>query len=320
MAEPRVTAAMCAQTRGLAEPRLSADGRTVAFVATAAGQPALVTVPVTGGPERIVTADPVPSRGGVFDWLPDGSGLVYAGRDRALWVVRASGGAPRRVAYHEAPIAAPAVSPDGTRVAYVIDQRDVAVASLLSGGPWPVRLSAGADFAADPSWSADGEFVAWHEWDVPHMPWDESRWAVAPADGSGVVATMVREGVQVQQPRFAPVGSDLAFLSDASGWLNLWVFGPERDNEHPLVDEPFEHGGPTWGNGNRTHTWSPDGRRLAFTRNEQGFGRLCVVRLADGDVGAVAKGVHSGLSWRGATLAALRSGAVTPPQLVAYDT
>lgn len=123
----------------------------------------------------------------------------------------------------------------------------------------------------------------------------------------------------VQQPRFAPVGTDLAFLSDATGWLNLWTFGPERDADAPLVAEPFEHGEPTWGQGQRSFAWSPDGNAIAFCRNEAGFGRLCVVRLADGSVRQVARAVHGALSWRGSTLAALRSGGTTPTQLVAYD-
>jgi len=144
----------------------------------------------------------------------------------------------------------------------------------------------------------------------------------APADGSGTPEVVAGgPGVQVAQPRPAPPtaaggpgAGALAHLSDASGWLNVWV-----DGRH-LVDEPFEHGDPPWGPGQRSLAWSPDGRRLAFTRNEAGFGRLCVVDVADGTVRAVAKGVHGGLSWAADRLVAVRSGARTPTQLVAYDT
>src|SRR5690606_16557590 len=87
----------------------------------------------------------------------------------------------------------------------------------------------------------------------------------------------------------------------------------------PLVPEPFEHGPPTWGGGVRTVCWSPDGRRLAFTRNEQGYGRLCVVDVASGAVRDVAKAVHVGLSWEGDRLVAVRTGGVTPHAVVAYD-
>ena len=33
----------------------------------------------------------------VFDWLPDGSGLVYAGSDGGLWLQPVVGGPPRRI-------------------------------------------------------------------------------------------------------------------------------------------------------------------------------------------------------------------------------
>ena len=57
-----------------------------------------------------------------------------------------------------------------------------------------------------------------------------------------------------------------------------------------------------------------------FVRNELGFGRLCVVDVALRAVKEVAKGVHHSLSWVGERLVAVRSGARTPNQLVAYDT
>jgi acetyl esterase/lipase len=183
-----------------------------------------------------------------------------------------------------------------------------------------VRLTpADSDFAFDPCWSADGEFVAWHSWRTPHMSWDVSTWMLAPVDDPTTLIELPVDGFAVQQPRFAPVGSELAYLSDRSGWLNLTVFGPERDAEHPLVAEPFEHGEPAWGMGQRSFAWSPDGAAIAFCRNEAGFGRLCVVDVAAGAVRQVAKAVHGGLHWRGRTLVATRSGGTTPTQLVVYD-
>ncbi len=322
-----ISAAMLASGRDLSEPRVSPDGQRVVFVASSGGRTALVVVPVTGGPERRLSTEPEPragrlTSGGVLDWLPDSSGVVYVARDGDLWLQPVVGGAPRRITRQPAGegAAAPAVSPAGRRVAYVVDDRHVAVAPIDPAEGWPVRLSAhDAEFSCDPSWSADGAFVAWHAWRPPAMAWDESVWMVSPADGSGVVAAWGAEDLAVQQPRFSPAGSDLAFLCDATGWLNLWVFGPERSGDAPLVAEAFEHGESTAGQGQRSLAWSPDGSAIAFCRNETGFGRLCVVRLADGVVREVAKAVHGGLSWRGSTLVALRSGATTPTQLVAYD-
>jgi len=321
---PAITAAMCAYGRTLAEPRLSPDGEQVAFLAASYGRAQLVVVPAAGGPEQVLTAAPPPRAapsygGGCFDWVPGTGELVYVAGDGGLWVVPVDGGAPRALPTR-GPAAAPAVSPDGRWVAHVVDGRDVAVVAL-DGEQWPVRLSVGADFCFDPAWTADGTSVVWHEWDVPDMPWDGGRLLQRAADGSGrPVRVAGGEGVQVQQPRPGPDGR-LAYLSDASGWLNVCV-----DGEH-VVAEPAEHGDPSWGPGQRSFCWSPDGTQLAFNRNEAGFGRLCVApstRARTGGADAVgvvdvAKGVHGGLSWVGRRLAAVRSGARTPTQLVVYE-
>ena len=58
---------------------------------------------------------------------------------------------------------------------------------------------------------------------------------------------------------------------------------------------------------------------MAVSRNEAGFGRLCVLDVATGVTRDLDRGVFSGLSWVGGPIAALRSGARTPDQLVVLD-
>jgi dipeptidyl aminopeptidase/acylaminoacyl peptidase len=308
----------------LAEPRLSPDGSTVAVAITAGGRGHLALIAVAGGPELTLTADPAVAPaasygGGVYDWLPSGDGLVYVAADGGLYLQPVLGGPPRRL-LADGPIAGPAVSPDGGKVAYVLDGRHVAVASLAEGGPWPVRLSAGADFAFDPVWSPDGTRVAWVEWDVPAMPWDDSRIVVAAADGSTPPVAVLWPGpVAASQPRFAPDGAALGVLCDASGWVNLWRAAPDGSDPVPLLAEPAEHGGPSWSPGERSWVWSPDGRQIAFCRNEEGFGRLCLLDVATGTVRDLDRGVYGGLSWSKGLIAGIRSGARTPTQVVVVD-
>ncbi len=82
---------MCVAGRELTEPKLSPDGSYVAFVATMGGSSAIVVVAAAGGPERVLTTLPPPAAGrgfggGCFDWLPDGSGVVYAAVGGDLWL------------------------------------------------------------------------------------------------------------------------------------------------------------------------------------------------------------------------------------------
>jgi dipeptidyl aminopeptidase/acylaminoacyl peptidase len=289
---------MCTAGRTLASAQASPDGSQVAVHVVDGAGSRLVVVPAEGGPERVVAVDPPPT---AFCWTADGACLVTATADRRLCLTPLSGGPGRTIAQHDDRLSAPAVSPDGTRVAYVADDRQVLVVRLDGVEP-PVTVSGAADFAFDPAWSPDSRTLVWHEWDVPDMPWDGGR--IVTSDGR-----VVAEG-GVQQPRFSADGR-LGYLSDESGWLNVHVEG------RPLVSEPFEHGDPAWGQGQRSWCWSPEGREAAFNRNESGFGRL-VVSDGAGGVRELGKGVHRSITWSPSGIYAIRTGAKTPTQLVRY--
>jgi dipeptidyl aminopeptidase/acylaminoacyl peptidase len=293
---------------------------------------------------RIATADvPVSSsvsRGvAACAWAPD-SQLVYVGADGRLLVTAAdpgcAAGPPRTL--DPGRVASPAVSPDGRFVAYAVerdDTSDIAVVPV-DGSAWPVRMTTGVDWCWDPAWSADGTELVWHEWDDPNMPWDESRVVRRGFDGRGPVGDVVRvaggDGVATGQPRFSPDGSHIGWVSDATGWMNVWVAQADGSGARPLLGpggEPHEHAEPSWGPGQRSWCWSPNGTAIVLCRNEDGFGRLVHVRVADGASEGLSKGWHRGLAWvdprDSATgdalgdrhdLWAVRSGGATPHQVV----
>ena len=114
---PDITPEMCVAGRDLTEPKLAPDGSSIAFVATSAGSSAIVVVAADGGPERMLTTLPLPAAGrglggGCFDWLPDGSGIVYAAVGGELWLHSIAGGAVRRLTRHgpDARVEAPMVA------------------------------------------------------------------------------------------------------------------------------------------------------------------------------------------------------------------
>ena len=308
---------MCLSGRELGEPRPSPDGVTLAFTVRWESAAAIVLMPLAGGPERIVTTAPQPATargfgGGCFAWVPDSSALVYAARDGDLWLQPVPGGPPRRIS-SVAPdrrVEAPVVSTDGAFVVAVVDQAEVWRWPLHGEGS-PGRLDDGsADFVFDPYITTCGTTLVWQAWNVPDMPWDASRVQRVTFDGE--VRDELCGAGAMQQMRNLPDGSGIC-VRDDGGWLNLWHDGA------PLVDEHFEHAEPSWSMGQRSFAVSPDGARVAFTRNEHGFGRLCIVDLASHAVAEVGRGVHGQLAWSGNEIVALRSGARTPTQVVAYD-
>ena len=185
---------------------------------------------------------------------------------------------------------------------------EVAVAAL-DGDDGPTVLST-ADYAWDPACSPDGRLVAWHEWDLPNMPWDGSRIVVAGRDGRAPHVVAGGDDESVGQPRWSPDGRRLGFVTDRDGWWNVWTVAPDGRDARPVLPEACEQAEPPWGPGQRSYAWSPDAAAVALVRNEDGFGRLVVVG-ADGAT-ARAAGWHHGLDWGPAGIAAVRSGARTP--------
>jgi dipeptidyl aminopeptidase/acylaminoacyl peptidase len=318
-----ITVDMVLAGRELTEPKPSPAGDVVVFAVGWGTEVALVSVPVGGGPERIITSGtrPAPGRGlggGCFDWLPDGSGIVHAGGDGNLWLQPMPGGAARQLTRVDDGVrfAAPAVACDGRSVAAVTDQAEVWEFAVDGRDATGVRLDDGsADFVIDPSpvSSRGAQGWAWQAWNVPDMPWDRSRAQIVTGPPRERVRAEVVPAASIQQIRRHPDGRLLS-VRDDTGWLNVWL------GDEPLIAEPVEHAGPTWGMGQRAYDVSPDGMRVAFTRNERGFGRLCVVDLATRQVTDVARGVHGQIGWRGDRVTALRTGARTPTQIVSYDT
>jgi dipeptidyl aminopeptidase/acylaminoacyl peptidase len=311
----------CVAVRDITEPRLSMDRSSVGYVSSVPGRTDIVVqaIDATGAPiglPRTVTDQPMPRAGrghggGCWCWSADAAAIVYAAVDGDLWWQPIDGATPTRLTrVGEGRAAqAPAVSSDGRFVAHVIDQTEVWSVSLADRVA--TRLDDGlADFCFDPAVAPGGDRVAWLEWDIPDMPWDAARIAVRTLADAHLVRH--RPAHSVQQPRWMPDGSMLS-VRDDRGWLNVWT------EDAPLLDEPIEHAGPTWGLGQRSYVASPTGERVAFTRNEGGFGRLCVFDRADGSVTELGRGVHGQISWEGNLIAALRSGARTPPEVVVYD-
>jgi dipeptidyl aminopeptidase/acylaminoacyl peptidase len=311
-----ISAERCIAGRELTEPQLSPDGTRLVYAMSSVGGASLMLSTLDGGPSRQLTAYPQPRTGrglggGCWCWAPDSAAVIYAGADGNLWLQPVPGGQVRRLTGHgpERTAQAPMVTPSGDGVVYSVDQLEVWLQPLPDGEPR--RLDDGsADFCFDPFVTPGGSGVVWQAWNVPDMAWDAARVQRVTFDGSATDS--FQPNGALQQPRAMPDGTEIC-IRDDGGWNNIWL------GDTPLVDEPFEHAGPTGGPGQRSFAPSPDGTAVAFTRNERGVGRLCVVEVATGVVREIARGVHAQLSWRGQRLTAIRTGARTPTQVVVYD-
>jgi len=311
---PLLDAPAVATVGTVAEPRWSPGGGRLAWIRASPLGTALV---VDGRP--VPDLVPAGTRGAASCWWGD-ERLVVAGPG-GLVTVRADGAGPGTLlAPALAPAAGRALAPAvGTGLVAYVDETDETcrvVVAPLDGTRGPRAVSTAA-WAFDPAWSPDGRLLAWHEWDEPDMPGDGSRIVVADLGAGETTVVAGGPGVAVGQPRFAPAGPvRLAFVSDRDGWANCTVVTP-TGAVATVFAEPAEHAEPTWGPGQRSFAWSPDGAALAWCRNESGFGRL-VTAAPGGPTAEWGKGWHHGLDWGPQGLAAVRSGARTPPTVAVY--
>jgi dipeptidyl aminopeptidase/acylaminoacyl peptidase len=116
-----------------------------------------------------------------------------------------------------------------------------AIASLPLGGGAEAAgqtLVAGNTFYASPRLSPDGARLAWLTWNHPNMPWDGCELWVAEVrdDGALGAAELVAGGPEesIFQPEWSPAGV-LHFVSDRTGWWNLYRWNEGRDSSLPLV-------------------------------------------------------------------------------------
>ena len=153
------------------------------------------------------------------------------------------------------------ITPDGASVVCIrevhhqfddgmVIEPDNQIVSIATDGSFQIKeLVVGADFYAFPRPSPDGEFIAWVQWLHPSMPWYGTElWVGQVVDGQIINARKLEggSGESVMQPEWS-AQTDLYFLSDRSGWSNLYRYSSEGSS---LVGGgEFDIAGPLWGLG-----------------------------------------------------------------------
>ncbi|WP_431879643.1 S9 family peptidase [Amycolatopsis sacchari] len=141
----------------------------------------------------------------------------------------------------------------------------------------PEVLVSGPDFVAAPRFSPDGGALAWVSWQHPSMPWDDTVLTVRDLRSGEDTVVAGGPGESVAEPRWTPDGR-LYFLSDRTGWWNLYRWSPGGEVE-PVVVLDAEIGMPAWLLGGARYVPLPDGR-IVFARWSGGYDGLAVAEPA----------------------------------------
>jgi Tol biopolymer transport system component len=186
------------------------------------------------------------------------------GANPDIWLVETRRGVFSRFTSDAADDVGPVWSPDGNRIVFTSNRKgihDLYQKSVTGGGSEELLLStAQPKFATD--WSQDARFVLFMSSD-PKTGTD--IWAL-PLDGSGKPFAVVQTNFDEQSGQFSPDGHWIAYQSDESGRVEIYV-------------QPFPGPGNKWPvstNGGSQVRWRRDGTELFYVGLD---GRLMAVPL-----------------------------------------
>lgn len=222
--------------------------------------PTAFPTPLAATPTPTVSPTPTPSPA---PETPASRIAFYSNRDGnpEIYVMQADGTGLTRLTDDPAFDDSPALSPDGTRIAFLSARHDPApkfpnlkyelyVVDVESGEE--IRLTTTEATEGHPAWSPDGTRISFD--------------ADYDGDGYAEIYTLAPDGKDLTRLTFnlandqfadwSPDGTQIAFASERNGNWDLFVMDADGSNQRPLTESPAWELFPAW---------SPDGMQIAYT-------------------------------------------------------
>ncbi len=142
--------------------------------------------------------------------------------------------------------------------------------SIAVDGGKPAIVRTNSSSAAEPAMDRSGDWIVYVQ---SNVNWNIWRW---PLNGSSHDAPqrLISSSGRNYDARYSPDGSRIAFVSDRSGSMELWIANSEGEDAKQLT-----HLGSTWLGG---VNWSPDGRQIVFDARPQDHSAIFVISPAGG--------------------------------------
>lgn len=165
-------------------------------------------------------------------------------------------GQPWQVTSGDAWNGEPALSPDGTRIAFTSDEsgnRDIFIIGIQGGNP--IRLTDDPASDSDPAWFPDSTALAF----VSERGGSTNIWKIGQMGGG---ATLMLPGAY--DPAISPDGQRTAFsIPDSKGYSRIAVAPLDTPSQLKLLT------GDSDGLWNHRHpAWSPDGKSICYTAHD----------------------------------------------------
>ncbi len=234
---------------------ITADGRVLA-VGLDDSNFTLQTIDAAGSEEpQAVTTGKNRQDGGGIAWTPDGR-IVYDAIDvggLGVGIIGANGVGAQKL--FQIPTAGPEVSPDGRFLTYIALQNGIHVWKANLDGTNPIQLTKGIG-EGDSHWSGDGRWIVYSGGLERHL-------YKVPAEGGE--PTLVTPVKGVNSIIVSPDGTRIAFRAWDATAAKTRTHVISFEDGKPIATLDFEF---------RNHQWSPDGRSLVYSYEDNGVVNL----------------------------------------------
>ncbi len=190
---------------------------------------------------------------------------------KEIWIMDYDGANQEQLTHLDSLSLTPAISVDGTQIAFTTYQSgnpDIMVLSLLTKKPLAFFNRKGLN--TTPSWSPDGTALAF----TSSITRDPEIY-LGDLRGSNAKRLTFARGVDIQPAWNPKTGAQIAFVSDRSGHPMIYMMDRDGANVERLVRGGTQALDPSW---------SPNGRLLSFTWNQDGAYDIYLMDVATRDI------------------------------------
>jgi Tol biopolymer transport system component len=201
---------------------------------------------------------------------PDGTTLAFVHFSShgvgELFLSAAQGGSSRQLTCDNKTIRGVAWAPDGRSIIFSSNRSGAFQLWSLAKDTGNLSfLSTNSSSAAEPAVASSGQWMVYVE---SHENWN--IWRTSLKDSMiGKSVRLIASSGRNYDPRYSPDGGRIAFVSDRSGSMELWVADSENKNPQQLT-----HIGAPWLGG---INWSPRGDQIAFDARPDGRSAIFLI-------------------------------------------
>jgi TolB protein len=211
-------------------------------------------------------------------WSPDGRMVAFTSFREENWdvyVMDADGSDLRRLTRDEAYDGTPVWSPDGESIAFTSGRDGKQEVYVMDADGRDQRSLTDNPDERDsyPSWSRDGELVAYHSTPGEGVPREICVITARGNDKRLLTDNDARDWL----PAWSPAGDAIAFWSTRDGSWELYLMSDGGSAPWRLTNDPIHYSRELGGYSISRPTWSPEGQFIAFTSNSDGDYNIYVI-------------------------------------------